>query len=68
MLDSILERGYTKAYGHGVSHLRSLDQLSSNIRDLGEFRTHDSYLQGVRAKHGRKHSFWKKYEALDDGQ
>jgi len=67
LLDSILERGYTKAYDHAVSHLRSLDRLSTIISDWGESHTHDTYLKTVREKHGRKYSFWNRYEGPDGG-
>lgn len=67
LLDSILERGYSKAYDHGVSYLRSLDRLSGNITDWGKFQSHDTYVKGVREKHGRKYSFWNRYGESGNG-
>jgi hypothetical protein len=61
LLDSILERGYSKGYDHAVSYLRSLDRLAGNISDWREFGTHDAYFEAVKAKHGRKYSFWNRY-------
>ena len=61
LLDSNLERGYSKAYDHAVSYLRSLDRLAGNISDWREFGTHNAYFETVKAKHGRKYSFWNRY-------
>lgn len=68
LLDSILERGYSKAYNHAVSYLRSLDRLSGSISDWRKLRTHDAYMKAVRKKHGRKYSFWNRYEDPDSGE
>ena len=38
LLISILERGYTKAYSHGIRYLKKLDKLAASIADWKEFR------------------------------
>ncbi len=43
LLDSILERGYTKAYPHGVRYLKKLDTLAIFITDWKNFDDHESY-------------------------
>ncbi len=60
LLDSILARGYSKAYGHGVRYLAALDRLAESVSDWQGKATHDTYVAGVREKHGRKWSFWKR--------
>lgn len=62
LLDSILRRGQTKTYPHGVRYLKKLDRLAKSISDWGDQRDHDVYLQQLRQSHGRKSSFWSQYE------
>lgn len=61
LLDSILRRGQTKTYTHGVRYLRKLDQLAISISDWRSLDNHDTYLQQLRQNHGRKSSFWFHY-------
>ena len=62
LLDSILRRGQTKTYAHGVRYLKQLDRIAEFISDWHEFQTHASYMENLRDKHGRKRSFWSQYE------
>jgi hypothetical protein len=61
LLDSILRRGQTKTYPHGVRYLKKLDRLAKSVTDWRGQVNHDSYLQQVRQSHGRKYSFWSRY-------
>ncbi|HHD56908.1 MAG TPA: hypothetical protein ENK89_04430 [Desulfobulbaceae bacterium] len=61
LLDSILRRGYTRSYHHGVDYLEKLDILSLKINDWRRFSTHEQYKQDLHKTHGRKYSFWEKY-------
>jgi hypothetical protein len=63
LLVSILERGYTKAYPHGVRYLKKLDKLSETITDWKRFHRHEAFKDRIIQAHGRKRSFWSKYEA-----
>ena len=63
LLISILERGYTKAYPYGVQYLRKLDKLAANINDWKKFNNHMDFKTQISQTHGRKRSFWSKYEA-----
>jgi hypothetical protein len=62
LLDSILRRGRTKTYSHGVRYLKKLDRLSESISDWHGFGDHRAYLEDLRRQHGRKSSFWGRYE------
>jgi len=62
LLISILERGYTKAYRHGVLYLKKLDKLAISITQWMKFDNHESFKDQIYLSHGRKHSFWSKYE------
>ena len=58
LLDSILSRAQTRAYGHGARYLDVLGQLAAAVPDWGEIAPHPPYVAGLRARHGRKKSFW----------
>ena len=62
LLVSILERGYTKAYPHGIEYLKKLDKLTVNVADWNEFNHHEAFKAQIIEAHGRKRSFWSKYE------
>jgi hypothetical protein len=63
LLISILERGYTKAYPHGIRYLKKLDKLAATISDWKNFNPHEAFKDRIYQDHGRKHSFWSKYKA-----
>jgi Family of unknown function (DUF6880) len=62
LLISILERGYTKAYPHGILYLKKLDKLSATITAWKSFTNHQAFKDQITKVHGRKRSFWSKYE------
>jgi hypothetical protein len=62
LLDSILRRGQTKTYPHGVRYLKKLDRLAQSVSDWHDHRDHAAYVQQLRQNHGRKTSFWSRYE------
>jgi hypothetical protein len=61
LLDSILRRGRTKTYPHGVRYLWKLDRLATVISEWQGVVDHDIYAQNLRRTHGRKSSFWSRY-------
>jgi hypothetical protein len=62
LLISILERGYAKAYPHGIRYLKKLDKLAASIVDWKDFNNHEAFKEQIIQAHGRKRSFWSKYE------
>ena len=62
LLVSILERGYTKAYPHGIRYLKKLDKLAASVANWKEFNHHEAFKEKIIQAHGRKRSFWSKYE------
>lgn len=62
LLTSILERGYTKAYPHGIRYLKKLDKLAASIPGWKIFNHHEAFKEQIIKAHGRKRSFWSKYE------
>ena len=61
LLISILERAYNKAYSHAVKYLIKLDKLAPTIADWKDKMSHKDFLDLLNTDHGRKSSFWKKY-------
>lgn len=62
LLDSILRRARTTTYGHGVRYLRKLDLLAQTVSDWRDIEPHTVYVEQLRRQHGRKTSFWSRYE------
>jgi len=62
LLNSILERGYTKAYPHGIRYLKKLDKLAVSIPDWNNFNNHEEFKDHIYKTHSRKRSFWSKYK------
>ncbi len=63
LLDSILGRGQSRIYHHGLRYLRSLGQLARQVVAWREITPHAGYLAQLRQRHGRKRSFWTRYDA-----
>ncbi|MBE0574275.1 MAG: hypothetical protein IH613_00095 [Desulfuromonadales bacterium] len=62
LLDSILHRARTTTYGHGARYLRKLDLLAKTVSDWDDIEPHTVYVEQLQQKHGRKTSFWSRYE------
>ena len=52
----------TKAYPHGIRYLKKLDKLAATISDWKNFNDHEAFKGRIYQDHGRKRSFWSKYE------
>ena len=62
LLDNILTKARSKAYGHGAKYLAQLDLLAQEadkIRPEG-MPDHAAYLAGLKNAHPRKASFWSR--------
>lgn len=57
-----LEPAKSNYYHHGVRYLRALDELSEKVSNWEDFPSHEEFMAGLRDVHGRKKSFWSKYE------
>jgi hypothetical protein len=58
LLNDILVRAKSKAYGHGTRYLGRLEALASLITDWDGEDDHAAYALGLRKAHGRKAGFW----------
>lgn len=59
MIDFCLENAKTTRYRHAARHLNECAQLAERITDFGDIQDHASYLAQIKARHGRKSSFWR---------
>ncbi|MDD4095883.1 MAG: hypothetical protein PHP22_06550 [Oscillospiraceae bacterium] len=62
LLLAILEKANYNAYGHGARYLKKLDSLAEQIGDWKSAAEHRLFKEKIVAEHGRKSSFWAKYE------
>ena len=58
LLDDILTRARSKAYGHGARYLARLTELGDHVADAALVETHDAYFARLKQRHGRKAAFW----------
>lgn len=58
LLDDILGRGVSAAYGHGARYLARLTALAPRIETWPGMDNHTTYALRLRKDHGRKASFW----------
>jgi hypothetical protein len=63
LLDDILARGKSQAYGHGARYLAKLESLAAEIPDWGGIDNHIAYALSLQKGHGRKYGFWSLTEA-----
>jgi hypothetical protein len=64
MVEDTLEGAKAKRYGHAARHLLECRGLEAGIADHGGFETHEAFVAGLRARHGRKTGFWSRVEEL----
>lgn len=62
LIDDILERARSNAYGHAARDLAKLATLAAEIEPGSLTPDHAAYLAGLRKAHGRKYGFWQLVE------
>jgi hypothetical protein len=63
LLDDILDRARSPAYGHAARYLEKLDALASDEDAAILIDPHQNYRAALAKKHGRKSGFWSHVEA-----
>ena len=58
LLDDILDRARSPAYGHAARYLAKLDALAAHKDAEGSIAPHQVYRAELAKKHGRKSGFW----------
>jgi hypothetical protein len=57
LIEVTLRKGRAIRYKHAARHVREIDSLNSQIRDYGNFETHDQFIERLRKTHPRKTGF-----------
>ncbi|WP_019906905.1 DUF6880 family protein [Methylobacterium sp. 77] len=60
MIDDMLSKGRSSAYGYGARHLVTLDALARRLEPGDVTPDHAAYREALRKTHGRKAAFWEK--------
>ena len=68
LLDDILTRARSPAYGHAARYLVKLGDLDTMDLAAGGLLGHEAYRAGLRRSHGRKTGFWALVESSAEGQ
>ena len=58
LLDDILVRARSPAYGHAARYLARLDALADRITPAPDLSDHEAYRTKLKLAHGRKTGFW----------
>ncbi|MEM8818857.1 MAG: DUF6880 family protein [Pseudomonadota bacterium] len=68
LLDSILARARSKAYGHAARYLATLGAIASAAETDPDrppaLSSHATYLDGLKTQHARKSGFWARVAAI----
>ena len=62
LIDDILERARSNAYGHAARDLAKLEALAAEVEPGSLEPDHAAYVAGLRKAHGRKYGFWQLVE------
>ena len=61
LVEAILEKGQSKYYRYAIEDLMQTDILSRMVKDWHNIETQEHYLSRLRDRHGKKSSFWSRY-------
>lgn len=61
MAEAVLRAGKSQAYGYAVSDLREAAIFAEKIDEWRDLEPHETFMERLRAEHGRKWSFWKQW-------
>jgi len=67
LLNDILVRAKSQAYGHGARYLTRLGELAGRTPEDSGLEDHAAYLADLRKAHGRKLGFWSLVEGKGRG-
>ncbi len=61
LVEAILVKGQSKYYRYAIEDLMQADILSRMVKDWHNIETQEHYLSRLRDRHGKKSSFWSRY-------
>ena len=59
LVRSVLERGYSKAYGYAARDLASASMIADRLSADSGIPAHATFHAELKARHGRKYGFWQ---------
>lgn len=59
LIDHTLDNAKSTRYRHAARHLATCDRLSVFVSPDQGIEAHEAYVRALRARHGRKSSFWE---------
>lgn len=59
MIEDTLNGAKSKRYRHAVRHLAECASCDAAIEDYHSFPAHETFVEKLKQKHGRKYGFWK---------
>jgi hypothetical protein len=62
LMKAVLDRANTRAYGHAARYWSRLREIANGGRGLLPLPSHEDFEAQIRARHGRKSSFWAQVE------
>ena len=65
LLESVLDRGFTKAYHHAARYLLLLNELAGKISDWRGQTDHPEFRKRIEDQHKRKYRFWQEVGDLE---
>ena len=60
LLQSVLDHAQTRAYGQAAHYLSRLREIAHVTHSLAPLPSHEAFEAEIRARHGRKMTFWSK--------
>ncbi len=67
MVEDTLNGAKSTRYKHAARHLLECASLGPGIQDFVGFETHESFVDRLRVKHGRKTGFWEQVTEASGG-
>jgi hypothetical protein len=64
LLNHILGRGKSQAYGHAARYLSRLADLARDLSDDPRVESHATFVVGIQKAHGRKSGFWSQVKTM----
>jgi uncharacterized protein DUF6880 len=58
LIEFTLQKGRATRYRHAARHVHEIDSLNAQIKDYGDFETHDQFMNRLQKSHPRKTGFW----------
>lgn len=58
LVESVLDRARSKSYRYAASDLKLSGDYAAEVKDWGDYASHDIFIEKLKTDHGRKYGFW----------